>query len=1424
MKELQEAEEAQRKEWMELNEKYDALAGRLMDAELDGDREAAVAIKEAMGLLEYQQNQRSTSWSEANEKRRRRLESARAKEMVFNQSFMSSMDEGDDFDDFASEAAPPQPKLESNASKWDNHVIHTIISDPSLRSKFNDMLTKEHATEGLEFINALKKYDRSPEQAATIYNEFVSRDSPQTVNISGKVVGKIELDLDSGNTDDVFRAAEEEVIGLLANDKVPRFMSSPGVRRRVTALLSPNDLLAVDLPSSSASPSNGSNGFGFSLRNLSKNLFNSDYSKNQVPNIEYDAGNSTTRDRARTVAILRSQLSSSQIQHDIDAQALSEKIDGLQTQLLEAKKNRDEYLSEEIRNSMRLLEEEQREKYMAWQQENEALKREMAEMEAINESERNAIRELNRQKDLINSQHVEALVAAANGANFEAKEKRDTESQVIRDKLLAMQERLEKASKDKDEATSSEIREAMRLMESMQQRKFKDWKEEEAKLKLEEARLKEQLESTTNLQARELETRIAEIELIQAAARKKLERENAELRALLAEAKAGGDDLIADGVVHEMKLVAKKQEELMDSLSDEVDGLRSELRLLASPPATPTMSRTNSTESAEKAKELVRRMRNTTESALAESKNRTSKGYTSPFRLRERFGALFGGRGGEDSEHGRESVILEEDEKSGVPADSLDQLRMRRDSALARYRIEKARLEEEIESEKRKRVLAKRGPETVTARDRRRAGAKAVVQKLFDLEDSHSRVIAEFDRKIREVETPGSMASSWMEGTEDGETGQKGHWGVLEDVNQAEGYEYDPYARSSNKGVVARIDKSGLEAAYRQVYSEMGKSRRDSPARGGHRSASPSPRQGPVINPNVQHPARRQDCVPSDPGAGQDAAEVTQGSLRRNRSALQLAMAPLVTSCEANRGINMGLSPGLVKLLTPKGRHWNASRATILELEEILVEVGKSKRIPDPPGRVKLLRIVDDVVEGEREFKNKHGQIGRRGRSPLRKGGEAKSKSTSPPPKRRVSPAEQRSVYDHTEHYEDVPSSGYDKRAARVGGSGHRIYDHAEHYDYVPSSGYGQQPPATTTRSLSPAQRRMERAAARNGKTASLPSWGNVRSSDYGPRDRERREALTRSLSPQRGRDGYARERGNVTEPRPFVFNDYSGGGATQRFARSSPLRKVVAKPAATGVEVKPFVFNDYSGGGSTTQRFARSAPLPRAREQEKAGPAFRNSQPVYYTPPRVQHAPAISRSRQLAAYETRDSPGNPSKEFVFSMEKSPFEVVHQHTSVLAPSAGNTQQQSKSGGSYMAMYTPPSPDRDGNDDNDVVLTDGIRDEMMEWRERVMRMAANVNVNVEPVGKSPVVKEGGKGKSVNWTKSVDVLGEGGVGSEERKRRYGEGYESNLTKPTAAWSNKFTEAAVRDEVGEEDWKNALHRERSVSKVVRGRLGLN
>ena len=117
---------------------------------------------------------------------------------------------------------------------------------------------------------------------------------------------------------------------------------------------------------------------------------------------------------------------------------------------------------------------------------------------------------------------------------------------------------------------------------------------------------------------------------------------------------------------------------------------------------------------------------------------------------------------------------------------------------------------------------------------------------------------------------------------------------------------------------------------------------------------------------------------------------------KRNRDILDAVMAPIVKHCEENRGINMGMSAELVSLLKVKGRHWSGRTASISDLIAINAEVGASRRIPDPPGKVRVIKAIDAVLSTERveSMRRGRGWKGERTRSPVRAAGVRGTKVT----------------------------------------------------------------------------------------------------------------------------------------------------------------------------------------------------------------------------------------------------------------------------------------------------------------------------------------------------------------------------------------------------------------------------------------------
>jgi hypothetical protein len=127
-------------------------------------------------------------------------------------------------------------------------------------------------------------------------------------------------------------------------------------------------------------------------------------------------------------------------------------------------------------------------------------------------------------------------------------------------------------------------------------------------------------------------------------------------------------------------------------------------------------------------------------------------------------------------------------------------------------------------------------------------------------------------------------------------------------------------------------------------------------------------------NPGVTF-ATEIDDAQSDRRAAMEARKL-------NRQELSLCMAPLVHLAESNKGVEMGMTPDLVALLKPKGHHWSAMKVKIPDLIAVNTEVGASRRIPNPPGKVRLIKVIDAVLSGERQDSIRGGKEWKGSRTP----------------------------------------------------------------------------------------------------------------------------------------------------------------------------------------------------------------------------------------------------------------------------------------------------------------------------------------------------------------------------------------------------------------------------------------------------------
>eukprot|EP00475_Leptophrys_vorax_P032452 TRINITY_DN5005_c0_g1_i1.p1 TRINITY_DN5005_c0_g1~~TRINITY_DN5005_c0_g1_i1.p1 ORF type:complete len:499 (+),score=94.48 TRINITY_DN5005_c0_g1_i1:86-1498(+) len=134
---------------------------------------------------------------------------------------------------------PSAPKPRTNYVK----ALKEIMSDPQILPLFEKFMTYEFAIENVLFLKAVEQFRRSVgsksveetlKNAQSIYDRFCDQNSRLTINISAQVRRDLKNALmkigdEHGETktlETVFSAAEEEILMLIAQDSVRRFLRS----------------------------------------------------------------------------------------------------------------------------------------------------------------------------------------------------------------------------------------------------------------------------------------------------------------------------------------------------------------------------------------------------------------------------------------------------------------------------------------------------------------------------------------------------------------------------------------------------------------------------------------------------------------------------------------------------------------------------------------------------------------------------------------------------------------------------------------------------------------------------------------------------------------------------------------------------------------------------------------------------------------------------------------------------------------------------------------------------------------------------------------------------------------------------------------------------------------------------------------------
>lgn len=108
--------------------------------------------------------------------------------------------------------------------------LDKLLKDPAGIHNFSMYLRIEHSSENIRFWLACENYKKSSvevlhEKAKIIYNEFLSRRSPNQVNLDSQLVNDVR-DQIAKPTKQTFLKAQCEIFRLMKTDSYPRFLKS----------------------------------------------------------------------------------------------------------------------------------------------------------------------------------------------------------------------------------------------------------------------------------------------------------------------------------------------------------------------------------------------------------------------------------------------------------------------------------------------------------------------------------------------------------------------------------------------------------------------------------------------------------------------------------------------------------------------------------------------------------------------------------------------------------------------------------------------------------------------------------------------------------------------------------------------------------------------------------------------------------------------------------------------------------------------------------------------------------------------------------------------------------------------------------------------------------------------------------------------
>ena len=139
-------------------------------------------------------------------------------------------------------------------------ILEKIRGDTQGRNSFKIFLSKEFADENLLFVEAVEKFDESPqderfELGYRIYEQFVKAGSDKEVNIEAHTRKRVNAAMSKNEIKKfMFREAKKEVLETLRDDNLIRYMKSPTYETYIKRLKEERESIKKASPGAKKTP------------------------------------------------------------------------------------------------------------------------------------------------------------------------------------------------------------------------------------------------------------------------------------------------------------------------------------------------------------------------------------------------------------------------------------------------------------------------------------------------------------------------------------------------------------------------------------------------------------------------------------------------------------------------------------------------------------------------------------------------------------------------------------------------------------------------------------------------------------------------------------------------------------------------------------------------------------------------------------------------------------------------------------------------------------------------------------------------------------------------------------------------------------------------------------------------------------------